>query len=262
MAKPKVTAPPVTKPQFCVSKVRDIAEVKACNIKMKSHPIIGYVCPNKDNHLYPMMTGFCKSGWHEGTKARSASGQPAPPCKFYINCPCDCHAKINRMFEMTGDERVLLDVSDFKIENPYVMPTLEPLSAVPSNPGATVAAPVVESPAPGIVPASLPRTFDPTTTGRAARGELEAWVRKVTDVWAVEQDAVCSVGYLSREIGRTLGINPPSQGAIQNVLLRWKELGFAQIETERPLRFLGYTEDGIKYGLENMKARAKRVINK
>lgn len=253
MAKSKVAAPPAAKPRFCTSKIREIAEVKECNFKLKTHwSGVGDECPNRENHLHPLLSGFCHSGWHEGQKI------PAPTCKHYLNCPCKCHSDLNRMYEMAGEPRILVNNSTWKPANVFVMPSLEPLSAVSSNSVGIVARPVVESPAPGIVPAAIARPFVPTTTGRAGRGELEAWVRSVTDVWAVEKDAVCSVGYISREIGRTKGIEPPSQGAIQNVLYRWKELGFATIETARPMRFLGYTEEGIRFGLENLKARAKR----
>lgn len=255
----KVAAPPAAKPKFCVSKIREIAEIKVCNFKLKPSSVFGDYCPNRENHLYPLLTGYCQAGWHEGLKARTASGKSAPTCKFYISCPCNCHTQLNRMYEMAGEERILVDNSDWKPENTFVMPSLEPLAAVPSIPSAPVAAVVVESPAPGIVPASVPRIFTPTVSGRLGKGELEAWVKEVTDVWAVEQEGRCSVGYISAEIGRTKGINPPSQGAIQNVLFRWKDLDFAHIETDRPLRFTGYTDDGIKFGLENMKARAKRL---
>lgn len=259
MAKPKVDAPPSAKPKFCVSKIRDVAELKVCNSKLQPHPLGGDAwCPNRDNHLWPIVTGFCQSGWHEGIKARSAAGVAAPTCKLFINCPCRCHADLNRMFDLVGEERILVNNSEWKPESTFVMPTQEPLSAVSSNPVGINPPRVVESPAPGIVPAAVARPFEPTATGRAGRGELEEWVRAVTNIWAVEQDTTCTVAYISREIGRMQGIEPPSQGAIQNVLGRWKQLGFANVETDRPTRFTGYTEEGIRLGLENLKARAKR----
>lgn len=252
MAKPKVAAPSAAKPKLCVSNIREVADIKPCNFKMRPHQIMGEICPNRENHLYPMVTGQCHSGWHEGLAIN------APTCKHYLNCPCDCHTQLNRMYALTGDERVLVNNSTWKPDNPYVLPSLEPVATVPSTAGPTVAAPVAESPAPGIVPPSVPRVFTPTISGRLGKGELESWVKEVTDVWAVEQEGRCTVGYISNEIGRTKGINPPSQGAIQNVLFRWKDLGFAHVKTDRPMRFTGYTDDGIKFGLENMKARAKR----
>lgn len=258
MSKSKVAAPPAAKPKLCISKVRDVAEIKVCNFKLKTSPVMGDICPNRENHLYPVLTGFCHSGWHEGIAAVTASGAPAPTCKHFINCPCDCHAKLNRMFALTGDERRLVDNSTWKPESTFVMPSLEPLTVESSNPVSINPRPVVESPAPGIVPASVARSFEPTDSGRAGRGELEAWVREVTDIWAVERDALCTVGYISREIGRKRGISPPSEGAIQNVLKRWKDLGFASVEMARPMRFTGYTEEGIRFGLDNLKARAKR----
>lgn len=252
MVKLKAAAPPAAKPKFCVSKIREVADIRACNVKLRFHQIMGDICPSRENHLYPMVTGPCQAGWHEGLKIN------APTCKFYINCPCDCHTQLNRMYDLTGEERILVNNSTWKPNNPYVLPSLEPVATVPSIPTATVAAPVVESPAPGIVPPTAPRIFTPTVSGRLGKGELESWVKEVTDVWAVEQEGRCTVGYISNEIGRVKGISPPSQGAIQNVLSRWRGLGFAHVELDRPMRFTGYTDDGIKFGLENMKARAKR----
>lgn len=260
MAKPpKAAAPPAAKPKFCTSKVRDIAEVKLCNFKLKSHPLGGDYCDNKANHLHTMLTGFCHSGWHEGMKARSASGQPAPTCKFYINCPCDCHARLNRMFDLAGNERILVDNSDWKPESTFVMPTARDVivasSFIPAGTGVGI---MRESPAPEIVPATIERTFVPTPTGRAGRGELESWVREATDIWAVEKDVLCTPQYVAKMIGQRKGINPPSSGAVDAVFNRWAALGFAKIE-RKPTRFEGYTEDGIKLGLETMKARAKRT---
>jgi len=254
----KVASPPAAKPKFCVSKIREVAEIKQCNVKLKNHPLGGEYCPNRDNHLYPIPTGFCSSGWHEGMKARTESGKPAPTCRFYVNCPCDCHTKLNRMYQLAGEERVLVDNSDWKPESTFVMPSLEPLDAVSSIDTGTDTRPVVESPAPGIVPPTVVRTFVPTQSGRLGKGQLEAWVKEVTDVWVVEQERPCTVGYISNEIGRVKGIDPPSQGAIQNVLFRWRDIGFAVLDTTRPMKFTGYTDEGVRLGLDNLKARAKR----
>lgn len=263
MAKPRVAAPPAAKPKFCTSKIREIAEVKVCNFKLKSHwSGMGDECPNKENHLNPMLSGFCHSGWHEGTKAVTASGKPAPTCKHYINCPCDCHARLNRMFQLSGQERILVDQSQWKADNPYVLPSLEDVvTAAPFRVPGIVAAVVMESPAPEIVPAAIQRTFTVTPTGRAGRGELETWVREITDIWAVDQEGLCTPKYVSEYIARRKGINAPSVGAVDAVFNRWQTLGFAKIE-RKPTRFEGYTEDGIRLGLDTMKARAKRATTR
>lgn len=212
---------------------------------------------------YP--TGFCESGWHEGDKPRSFSGKPAPSCKEFMKCPCDCHQNIWVMFEMTGRDRILVDNSDYRPERVIVfvdeIKPVEMPATVSSIPGVPNHTPAAKSPAPGIVPPAAPRIFDPTPTGRSARGELEAWVREVTDIWAVERDVVCSPNYVSTEIGRRKGIKAPSSGAVDAVFIRWEKLGFAVIE-KKPTRFTGYTEDGVRLGLDVMKERARKAARR
>ena len=74
------------------------------------------ICSRKDDHVRPFKTGFCSSGFCEGTKARSYSGAPAMTCKFWLVCPCECHARLSEIFKMTGQERRLVD-------NPEYVPT-------------------------------------------------------------------------------------------------------------------------------------------
>jgi hypothetical protein len=100
-------------------------------------------------------------------------------------------------------------------------------------------------------------SFTPTPTGRAARGELEAWVKEQTDIWAVEEYTFpCTPQWVAEEIGYDKGITAPSVGAVDAVFKRWEALGFATIE-RKPTRFTKYTEDGLKLGLEGLKRRAK-----
>ena len=40
---------------------------------------------------------------------------------------------------------------------------------------------------------------------------------------------------------------------------RWVKLGFAVIE-KKPTRFVRYTDEGIKFGLDRMKERSKRKL--
>lgn len=252
MALPKMREK--VQPKVCTSKVRNNSEVKACRKSYTS-----YLCPDRANHLLPMVTGFCNSGWHEGTKPRSPSGKAAPTCKEYVRCPCDCHTQLWRMFELSQSERVLVDNSDYLPDSSFVRVALAPVSSVSVAfiPGVSNLPAVPESPAPGIVPASVPRTFAPTPTGRTARGELESWVREITDIWAVERDVNCTPLYVAREIGRVKGVREPSDGAVNAVFVRWEKLGFATF-AKKPVRFTGYTEKGIELGLERMKAIAKR----
>lgn len=215
------------------------------------------LCPNRDLHLMKMKTGYCNNGWCEGTKAKSSSGQPAPSCKFYLTCPCKCHDMVDKMFEMSGMERILVDKSEYAPHRTWWMPSDEPLAPLSNSEPASTPV-LVESPAPGIVPPSLRRPFAPTATGRAARGELESWVKDACDVWLIDQEQYpCTPAWISEEISRTQGIREPSVGAITAVFNRWEKLGFAVIG-RKPTRFIKYTEDGVRLGLEKMKEQAKR----
>ena len=120
-----------------------------------------------------------------------------------------------------------------------------------------VAPRVEESPLPDAVPATIVRAFNPTASGRAAPGELELWVKQHCDIWLVEAERFpCTPAYLSEEIGKAQGIKPPSVGAITAVFQRWVKIGFAEIGA-KPARFLKYTDDGVKLGLEGCKVRHK-----
>jgi hypothetical protein len=250
--------PPAAKPKFCTSKIREIVEVKVCGEKLRVRPYGGEYCPNRDNHLFPIPTGFCNSGWCEGTKGALGNGKFAPTCKSFINCPCDCHARLNRMFHMAGTERVLVDESSWHADNPFVLPTRE--IVVPTDPVAdtdTESSTELESAPPVALPAGMQRIFLPTPSGRTGRGELESWVKEVTDAWVVDREGLCTPRHISQTIARVKGVKPPSVGAIDAVFNRWAEIGFAVIE-KKPTRFGGYTEAGLRLGLEVMRAAAKR----
>lgn len=215
-------------------------------------------CPNRGMHLLKMPTGFCSNGWHEGSKSKDWRGNPVPTCEFYLTCPCDCHDKLGKLFEMTDQERILVDSSGYvPPKRTYWMPSDDPLP--PLSKGNDPERPtLVESPAPDIVPPTIRRNFAPTPTGRAARGELELWVKQQCDIWLIDKPGdLCTPSYLAAEIARDQGIAPPSVGAISSVFERWVKLGFAVV-AKKPTRFVGYTDEGRELGLEKMKADAKR----
>jgi hypothetical protein len=117
---------------------------------------------------------------------------------------------------------------------------------------------MVESPAPDIVPPTVARSYAPTATGRAARGELEGWVKEVCDIWLIEgYQMLCTPAWISEEIASAQGIKAPSVGAISAVFERWVKLGFAVVQ-KKPTRFIAYTEEGKRVGLEGLKIRAKQ----
>lgn len=239
------------------------AFIKAGTKKVPCGQMITYssstpaLCKNRDLHILKMKTGFCNSGWCEGIKPKSSSGQPAPSCKFYLTCPCKCHDMVDMMFEMSGMERILVDKSEYAPHRTFWMPSDEPYAPLSSS--AEVVTPVmVESPAPSIVPPTLRRPFAPTVTGRAARGELESWVKDACDVWLIDEEKFpCTPNWIAEEISRVQGIKAPSVGAISAVFERWTKLGFA-VTGKKPTRFLHYTEDGVRLGLDKMKEQAKR----
>lgn len=212
------------------------------------------------DRLYPKVwpsTGQCLSEWHEGTKPKDWTGKPVQVCTAWTSCKCECHVVISKMFAEAGMDRVPLDNPEYvPVKRTWWMPSDDKQTTLEEK-AAEGKIEIIESPAPDLVPATVKRDFAPTPTGRAGRGELEFWVKKTCDDWVVEGErVVCTPAYVSDEIARREGIKPPSVGAIGAVFDRWVAYGFAIIE-RKPVRFLGYTEDGKKYGLETMKARHK-----
>lgn len=223
-----------------------------------------YLCPRRlDTHLSKFKTGLCDAGFCEGSrKINSRTEKPVKTCDKWKTCPCECHKMYDTMFREAGMPRQVVDNSGYSPDHArYWMPTPEERALLnASSISAPTGTPVrVESPAPGRVPPSIARPYSPTATGRAARGELEAWVRRVCDTWLLdEEQIICTPNYVSIEIQKLEGLGkPPSVGAISAVWERWVSLGFAKIE-KKPTRFIGYTDAGIQYGLEALKEQAKQ----
>lgn len=210
--------------------------------------------------MYPKAwpsTGYCLSEWHEGTKPKDWKGSPVPVCIAWETCKCECHVVVTRMFEASGMPRLPLDNPEYVApKRTWWMPSDEEKEiAVLASEGKIE---IIESPAPDLVPPSIKREFGPTKSGRAARGELEAWVKGVCDTWLVDQpENLCTPDFISRSIEAEQGIKAPSVGAISAVFDRWTAYGFACVE-KKPTRFVSYTETGIKYGLEQMKLMHKK----
>lgn len=239
-----MTAPVLAK--TCPARVRDGGKMVPCDQQLTRG-----LCSNRGVHVNPIVTGFCNSEWHEGLKINK------PTCKYWMTCPCDCHTKISAMYALTGDDRPMIDNSTYLPERAsFVRVSLTEAAterAVTQTKGR-----IIVSQAPGIVPDFLERDFAPTETGRAARGQLESWVRRVTDIWVTEMPENCTPKYVGQCIMDLEGLDkPPSQGAVDSVFRRWQQIGFAVIG-ERPTRFTRYTIEGIRDGLEAMKARAKK----
>lgn len=209
----------------------------------------------------PLKTGYCYDGLHEGTKPKSYSGKPMKTCEFWLTCPCDCHEMITRMFEESGMERILLDNPEYKpVKSPFWMPNPldKPLDLRPSNGSGPQTRTVIEPAIPGATPARIAASYAPTPSGRSARGELESRVQEACDDWvALNPEDKCTPEYVSEYIAEAYDTTPPSVGAVHSVFMRWQALGFAFVE-KKPVRFLGYTPDGVQYGLERLKIKTKR----
>jgi hypothetical protein len=244
-------------PRVCKRDIKDDHLKKVpCNKRF-----IDGRCGNEAIHISKYKTGFCAKGWCEGKKPVTWNGKPAPSCKMWRTCGCECHDFFDTMFASTDRPREVVNYSEYHPNrHEFWMPTPEERMALlaSSRPGAVDSPTLVESPLPEAVPATLRRTFTPTATGRAARGELESWVKDQCDIWLVEEEEFpCTPAYLAGEIGRTQGIKEPSVGAISAVFERWVKMGFAIVE-KKPTRFICYTEQGVKFGLEGCKEKAKR----
>lgn len=245
----------------CKVKVREIGESPDYKVTIVTcgREYLGQVCPDDQYHLYKFRTGFCINGWHEGDKAVDWKGAPVPTCTHYMKCPCSCHGELDRLFEITGRERILVESSGYEPPHrTWWMPSDDPLPALSTVNGAPVTE-LLESPDPTRIPATLRPAFKPTPTGRAARGELELWVKEWCDIWLVDEStSPCTPAWLSEKIARDKAIDPPSIGAISAVFVRWEKLGFAVFK-KKPTRFVGYTQEGIELGLDKLKARVKRI---
>lgn len=240
--------------KYCTAKVRRAA-IGDCGGKLRLVSDRGYLCPNKEMHLNPMLTGYCDSGWHEGNKINK------PTCRFWVTCPCDCHTQLSRIADLTGTERVLIDNSTWTSGNQFVQ-----VSLTESVQAAALVKPnaiLIPSALPELMPSTVQREFAPTGTGRAGRGELEDRVQRGVQRWvtrlnAGEDPPSCTPPYLSLEIQQHDNLEKaPSTGAIDAVFKRWLEIGYALIGS-KPTRFVAFTPAGIRDGLEVMKARAKR----
>lgn len=225
----------------------------------------------------PYRTGFCGIGLHEGTSPTGVSGGPLKVCVAWLDCACQCHVELTELFRLTGRERTPQQNPKWVPQkSTFVMPTLEervisrastlPRNGPMPNP-VTVAPPTIKRDAAGILPPVMDRSFAPTPTGRTARGELEGWVLEQTNGFAVESKldptfkALCTPAWIVDEIAKQYGIKPPSTGAVTAVLDRWALIGFATI-ARKPVRFMGYTKDGLEFGLESMKLKAKQKPSK
>lgn len=202
-----------------------------------------------------VISGWCGTGNCEGTKKRSPSGKEFPSCRGEYGgtkCECNCH----KTFQMIRDEMAAAGLPapppPTRTPAPVALADATALSSVSDIIGPTVP----ESEYPGVIPPGAPKRFDPTNTGRKARGELEWEVYRVTVEWAL--GSVDADMLTPRVIAEVIDeASPPSTGAITEVFKRWELWGFASIG-KNPWQFTGYTPEGLVKGLDFLKARYKR----
>lgn len=103
------------------------------------------------------------------------------------------------------------------------------------------------------------RKWEPTATGRRARGELEDMVDMLCKRWIMRDLLAgvedCTSEWLAKEATELDG-RSTSTGGITGILRRWDELGYAIIE-DGPTRFVSFTAKGMQVGLAEMARRAK-----
>lgn len=251
----KTEAPAALKLKTCTRKIRQGSNRVQCG---KQYLGDERNCPNSNLHVLTVKSGFCANGNCEGTNQKSPSGKPMKTCEFFNTCGCECHDQISKLFELTGNERILVDSSGYIPDfGEFIMPEL--LDGDPLSMSDTGNAPRMHEDAPSApVPPPVARSYEPTPTGRTARGQLESWVLRQVTIWTVEKfDFYCTPVWISKNIAHDEAVPPPSVGAIGAVFDRWVKLGFAVIE-KKPVRFVQFTDEGKRLGLEKMKASIKR----
>lgn len=268
---PKAPPAPKLRTRICTTEIREGSKRVPCG-KLQMMREGAFICPNRENHILPFMTGFCHAGFHEGQRAKTFKGNPAKTCDKWLTCACECHDTVTLMFELANMERVVIENPEYNPPHQtYWMPRPEDYApvAVPSTVPGTGTPPDVEgmptvppSVAAAVAPATV-RTFEPTQSGRTAKGQLELWVKMVCDMWLM--DDIDSKMKLTPQFISECCLNEipdcdraPSPGAVDAVLKRWEKIGFCVYE-KKPSRFTGYTDDGKKYGLDSLKSRAKRA---
>lgn len=251
----KSETPAALKLKTCTRQIREGSKRVPCG---KQYLGDDKNCPNYSVHISKIKTGFCGNGNCEGTNKKSFSGQPMKTCQFYLTCACECHDQIGKLFEMTGQTRILVDSSGYVVpKSEFVMPESSSRDTLSTSDPDTPPRTDEDGPT-DPAPAPVARSFQPTASGRTARGQLEVWVLNQCTIWKVEQfDFPCTPAWISKNIAHDEAIPPPSVGAISAVFDRWVKLGFAVIE-KKPTRFTGFTPEGERLGLDKMKANAKR----
>lgn len=237
--------------------------------------------PPKTKAKKKIKSGFCANGQCEGTKPTSPSGQPMKICEDWLDCACECHAMVTKMYEMAEMERqppeqtaaYLAESHRRHAETQALLDSLaydRTVPSVPSYADGTGDHPLDERPSQSPVGApgdtletgyhgTVTPRFAPTDTGRRARGQLEYDVLKICDEYVhdVYDWDLCTPRLVAERIGKINETEPPSTGAINAVWDRWEKIGFA-VQGKKPSHFSHFEMDGSLQTLAMLKDRIKR----
>lgn len=204
------------------------------------------------------VTGFCSVGAHEGVTLLSQGGALIRSCageymiggrygtNRTVTCTCSCHDSFNEI------RKLMKDMQDAGVGNDTISavlgiqetptPTGGPTGAA-SSPTASTGGGTGDRA--GLLPFDRGahgglKSFKPTPTGRAARGQLEEDVRKVVAAQHKLFDDMLTPGVIAKFINAE---DPPSQGAVHAVLSRWEQRSWVTLKT-KPVRLGVITEAG------------------
>ena len=202
-------------------------------------------------------SGWCQSGFCEGTKPDGIK-----TCDDFEKCPCECHLKIDKLFEAAGEPRILIENPNhhpFSKKRTYWMPG-DPEPNGDSILGLPEPVESTENDAqPSLIPRDQPRA-ERTATGRKQKGGLEVEVLHVCSefVHGVYEWEHCTPRLVAEAIGTQNAEEPPSTGAVQAVWNRWEKLEFA-VQAKKPARFVRFTSDHSIYDLERRKSDDRKA---
>ena len=188
------------------------------------------------------VTGHCAVGNCYGAKNTTADGKRLlPSCQWkyeyrgnMIVCTHSCHNDVSEMLALIEEMYSLSSGNpDLDLPSPVPPQLREAMTYVARIDDRPVYTPLLTVPT-----LDGPRTFEPTPTGRAARGELEEKVRlAIIKVYGFEGLTPETIAVLVNKD------DPPSVGAIHAILTRWEERSLAII-ARKPMRFVEFTELG------------------
>lgn len=186
-------------------------------------------------------SGHCSQGHCEGTRPKSPSGVAFRTCAALDWCVCSCHAEWDALFAASGKERILITNPEYRpLERTWWMPDFD-----------FRAENMAQATALKLEGETEPE-FNQLESGRSARGQLEYRVKRAVEAW--DKEEACTPKWISHWIMDNENVPAPSVGAVHSVLMRWEKIHYAVVERD-PVRFVCLDAQGMKYGLDTLKAR-------